>query len=235
LNSPYTPTLQSNPDDITDTNPDDAIPSLPLHKWGALASFVLAAAFIIPPMIHLVGELQTAFGPLTYNLADLLYGPVWAVSLLTSVMALRERIGAQAPRRMLLLLVVAALAAGTMMAIAGIRSSNRHYHLNHPELNLENSTTVLVVWTTLVAGLTAAAWQFWGWMLLLLGWAGWTSRGLPRPLSILYLAGGVAALLVFVQPEMEGLATLLAVIMCIWQGIVLWSNETGGRFAPDAA
>lgn len=224
MNSPYTPILQTDTDDITDTNTDDIAPSLPLHKWGALASFVLAAAFILPPMIHLFGELRTAFGPLTYDVADLLYGPVWAVSLLTSVMALRERMGAHAPRRMLLFLVIAALAAGTMMAIAGIRSSNRHYHLNHPEMNLENSTSVLVVWATLVAGLTAAAWQFWGWALLLLGWAGWTSRTLPRPLSILYLVGAGAALLVFVQPEMEGLATLLAVIMCIWQGIVLWRN-----------
>ena len=68
-----------------------------IQKWGGLASFLLAAAFVVAPFIYLVGNLRDAFGPFTYALADFLYGPVWAASLVTAVFALRERIGA-APR-----------------------------------------------------------------------------------------------------------------------------------------
>jgi len=49
----------------------------------------------------------------------------------------------------------AVLAAGAMVAVACIRSANRHYHIDHPDLHLESSTTVLVVWGTLVAGVSA--------------------------------------------------------------------------------
>ena len=49
----------------------------------------------------------------------------------------------------------AVLAAGAMVAVACIRAANRHYHIDHPDLHLESSTTVLVVWGTLVAGVSA--------------------------------------------------------------------------------
>jgi hypothetical protein len=70
-----------------------------LQKWGGLASFLLAMAFIIAPLIYLTGDLRTAIGPFAYRMADFLYGPVWAASLVTAVFALRERIGEGAPRR----------------------------------------------------------------------------------------------------------------------------------------
>ena len=43
-------------------------------------------------------------------------------------------------------------AACAFVAVARIRAANRDYHLDHPELHLESSSTVLLVWTTLVAG-----------------------------------------------------------------------------------
>lgn len=161
-------------------------------KWGGLASFLLAVAFIVAPLIYLLGDLRNAMGPLAYNLADFLYGPVWAASLVTAVFTLRERMGEYASRRMSLALLAALLAAGAMVAVACIRSANRHYHIMHPELHLEDSSTVLIVWTTLVAGVTATGWHFLGWVLVLVGSAGWTSRRLPRLLSVLYLVGGAA-------------------------------------------
>src|SRR5688572_33395396 len=115
-----------------------------------VSSILLAMAFIVAPWIYLVGNLRDAMGPFGYTLADFLYGPVWAASLVSLVFMLRERIGQRAPRRMSLALLAAALAAGTMVAVACIRSANRHYHLIHPELHLEDSQTVLIVWTTLV-------------------------------------------------------------------------------------
>ena len=116
---------------------DERTSAVTIQKWGGLASFLMAVAFIVPSLIYLTGNLRDAIGPLTYALADFLYGPVWAASLVTAVFALRERIGERAPRRMTLALLAALVAAGAMVAVACIRSANRHYHLIHPELHLE--------------------------------------------------------------------------------------------------
>ena len=194
-----------------------------------ISAILLAIAFIVAPLIYLIGNLREAFGPLSYDIADFLYGPVWAASLVTMVCMLRERIGEQAPRRMSLALLVTVLAAGMMVIVACIRSANRHYHLMHSELHLETSVDVLVVWTTLVAGLTGAGWHFLGWALVLIGSAGWTTRGLPRPLSILYMLAGIISLFVYLLPGNEGAAMLLGVVVIIWQGILLWLDKPGER------
>ena len=173
------------------TDADARTSAVTIRKWGGFASFLMAVAFIVPSLIYLFGDLRGAIGPLAYALADFLYGPVWAASLVTAVLALRERIGERAPRRMTLALLAALTAAGAFVAVACIRSANRHYHMIHPELHLETSTTVLIVWTTIVAGMIGTAWHFLGWALVLVGSAGWTSHRLPRVLSALYLVGGM--------------------------------------------
>ncbi|MCC7354006.1 MAG: hypothetical protein IT330_09630 [Anaerolineae bacterium] len=200
-----------------------------IQKWGGLASFLLAVTFVVPSLIYLTGSLRTTIGPFAYAVADFLYGPVWAVCLVTAIYALRERIGERAPRRMSLALLFAAFSAAMFVMAAFFRSTNRHYHLIHPELNLEMSTTVLVVWTTLVAGVIATGWHFLGWSLVLLGSAGWTTGLLPRGLSVLYLVGGASSLFVYLFPDMEANAILLGVVVSIWQGIPLWKAEPGEK------
>ena len=190
-----------------------------------ISSILLAVAFIVAPTIYLVGNLRDA-------VADFLYGPVWAASLIALVFILRERIGESAPRRMSLELLAAVLAAGAMIAVACIRSANRHYHLIHPELHLENSSTVLIVWTTLVAGVTGAGWHFLGGALLLVGSAGWTTNLLPRVLSVLYLVGGIVSLFVYLLPDVEGLAAMLGIMISIWQGLLLWKSGSAETQAP---
>jgi hypothetical protein len=181
---------------------------------------------IVASLIYLMGNLRAASGPFTYALADLLYGPVWAASLITGFSALRERLGERAPRRIALALLAAILAAGMMVLVACIRAANRHYHLIHPDLHLESSTSVLVVWTTLVAGVTGAGWHFLGWALILIGSATWASTRFPRALCILYLAGGIAALFVYAFPDLEGLAGALGITWSMWQGIILWKGAS---------
>jgi hypothetical protein len=200
-----------------------------IQKWGGLASFLLAVVFIVPELIYLTGNLGEVNGPLAYDLADFLYGPVRAACLVMAVCALRERIGERAPRQMSLVLLVAALAAGMFVMAALFRSTNRHYHLIHPELHLEMSQTVLLVWTTLVGGVIATAWHFLGWSLVLLGLAGWTTGRLPRLLSVLYWVVGAQSLFVYLLPDNEGSVVLLGAAMSIWQGIVLWKAEPGER------
>jgi hypothetical protein len=196
-----------------------------IQKWGGLASFLMVGAAAVSGWIYLSGDLRAAHGPATYEVADLLYGPVWAASLVMAVYALRERIGERAPQRMTLALLAALLAAETMVGVACFRSANRHYHLLHPELHLEASTEVLVVWGTVVAGMIAAGWHFLGWSYVLLGWSGWTSRRLPAKLSALYLASGTAAWFVYLVPGLEAIATLLVVVASLWLGTILWRAE----------
>lgn len=197
-----------------------------IQKWGGLASFLLAVVFVSSSLIYLIGNLRNAMGPFVYSLADFLYGPVWAASLITVVIALRERIGEHAPRRMDLALLASIAAACAFVAVACIRSANRHYHLVHPDLHLESSTTVLIVWATLVAGVIGAAWHFFGWALLLIGSAGWTSRRLPRALIALYFLAGIMSLFVYLLPDLEGGTLAVSVVFSIWQGILLLKAES---------
>ncbi len=198
-----------------------------------ISSILLAVAFIVAPLIYLVGNLRDAMGPFAYAVADFLYGPVWAASLVALVFAVRERIGERAPRRMSLALLATVLAAAAMIAVACIRSANRQYHLTHPELHLEGSQTVLIVWMTLVAGVTGAGWHFLGWALLLIGSAGWSSGHLPPPLTVLYLVGGVVSLFVYLLPDLEGLAGMLVIVISIWQGVLLWRSGSAEMQAPE--
>ncbi len=195
-----------------------------INKWGGLASFLLAVSFVVAPLFYLTGNLGDAIGVIKYDLADFLYGPILSASLITVVYVLRERIGVSAFRRMDLALLAAVLSAVGMAAVAFIRASNRHYHLIHPELNLEYSSTVLIVWTTLVAGVNALGFHFLGWAFVLLGSAGWTSHLFPRLLNVFYFLAGVSALFVYLFPGLEGLVLLLGTIISVWQGILLWKH-----------
>lgn len=196
-----------------------------INKWGGLASFFLSVSFVVAPLIYLTGNLRDALGIFAYNLADFLYGPILSASLIVVTYVLRERIGESAFRRMDLALVAAILSAVGMAAVAFIRASNRHYHLTHPDLNLEDSTTVLLVWTTIVAGVNALGFHFLGWAFVLLGSASWTSRLFPRLLNGFYFLAGVSSLFMYLFPDIEGLVLSLGAVIGIWQGILLWKFD----------
>lgn len=196
-----------------------------INKWGGLASFLLAVSFVVPPFIYLTGNVRDAVGIFAYDLADFLFGPILSASLVTVTYVLRERIGENAARRADMAFAAAILSAAGMAAVAFIRASNRQYHIVHPELNLENSTTVLIVWTTLVAGVNAIGFHFLGWVFVLLGSASWTSRLFPRPLNVFYFLAGVPSLFVYRFPDLEGFVLLFGTIISVWQGILLWKND----------
>ena len=197
-----------------------------VNKWGGLASFLISISLIIAPLIYLTGNLGDASGVIAYGLADFLYGPILSASLVLVIYVIRELIGENASRRMDLALIAAVLSAAGMAAVAFMRASNRHYHLIHPELNLENSTTVLIVWTTLVAGMNSIGFHFLGWTFVLLGSASWTTHFFPRALSVVYFLAGVSSMFVYLIEELEGIVLLLGTIIGIWQGVLLWKQNT---------
>lgn len=191
---------------------------------GAIASFLLAAAFLVAPWIYLIGNIHTAGGIAAYSLADFLYGPVLAASIVTATYALRGHLGRSAPRRLDLALLAAALAALGFAAVALIRASNRQYHLAHPELNLENNAAVLAIWSALVTGVNALGFHFAGWAFVLLGSTGWSTRLFPRLVSVLYILAGVSSWFVYLFPVLEGSALLCGILIGVWQGIFLWKK-----------
>ena len=198
-----------------------------LRRGGAVASFLMAVALFLGPLIYLFGNLRDAMGALGYSLADLLYGPVLGASIMVVMAALRARMGADAPTRMSLANKGAVLAAGAFVLMACIRAANRAYHLHHPELQLEDSSVVLTVWGTLVAGVNGAAWQFLGWMDALVGWAGWTSRKLPRLLSGLFVLAGAPALFVYQwEGVLEPHAGFFAMAVSVWLGVYLLRSRS---------
>jgi hypothetical protein len=44
------------------TSANPRIPALPLHRWGALACFLLPVAFVLSRLIYLMGNLRDATG-----------------------------------------------------------------------------------------------------------------------------------------------------------------------------
>ncbi len=203
-----------------------------MMKCGAIACFLLAASFFAP-LIYLLGGPPEGAGLSSYSLADLLYGPVWGASLVTAVFVLRERFGARAPRRMTLALLAASLAAGASVSIALIRSTNRHYLATHPELDATMVHTLLTAWTTIVTGLIATRYHCLGWALVLLGSAVWSNRRQDQVMSGLYLVGGMVSLFGYLQPEGDMSGVLFGVILGIWQGIRLWSDDQGATHVPE--
>jgi hypothetical protein len=193
-----------------------------IKKWGAISFWIMALSLVVPPFIYLTGNLRDRFGAITYDLADLLYGPIFSASIVIAFYSIREHIGRRAFRRMDLALISAALSAIGMVALALLRASNRHYHILHPDLNLESSTTVLVVWTTLATAFTAVGFHFLGWAFILTGSSIWTSRMFPHMIAALFTITGIPALFVYLIPEFEGFVSFLGVIIGVWQGILLW-------------
>lgn len=195
------------------------------NKWGGLASFLFAISFIVAPLIYLMGNLRDTLGIFAYDLADFLYGPVLSTSLITVTYVLREKIGHHAKRRMDFALLFAVLSAIGLAGVAFIRASNRHYHLMHPELNLEENQTILILWTTLVAGVTGLGFHFLGWNFILLGAVGWSTKLFPSLLSGLYLFTGVISFFSYLFRDGDLSVLLLAAIISIWQGILLWKGQ----------
>lgn len=200
-------------------------------KWISAAPFGLAVVYLLSRWIYLTGDFRAALGPAAYALADFFYGPLFAAGLVITVWSLIESIEGQAPRRVRLAEGLTLLAAMLFLLTASLRAANRQYHLVHPELELENSIPVLVSWTTLVAGVAGAGWHLLGWTLALLGWAGWSTAGLPRAFCGISLLTAAAALFVYALPNLEDAAGGFFVIWAVWAGVLILARprSSGGR------
>jgi hypothetical protein len=179
----------------------------------------MAVCFIVGPFIYISGDIRPLLLS-SYDIADLLYGPLWAASLISVVLVLREQIGQRAPRRMTLALIGAALAGVMMVTIAVLRKSNRTFLATYPEEDPAMSRAAFLAWITVAQAIISVGQHFLGWTLLLIASAGWTSRTVPRVLCGILVVAGVQALLVYLSNRLDVNVMLFGVIWGIWQGII---------------
>ena len=208
-----------------------ASPSSATLKWAGFASFLLAVTFIVAPLIYLMGNLRDAMGPLSYDVADFLYGPVWAASLVTVVFTLRERMGEYAPRRMSLALLAACWRQGD--------GSRCLYSVCQPPLPFDSSRAASGELLNCPHRVDHPCGGHDSDSMALPGMgdgAGWVGRlDFPPsspPIECAVFSSGTLSLFVYLLPDSEGNAAVLGVVVSIWQGILLWKAEPGGTQAP---
>lgn len=212
-----------------------------IQKWGTIASLIQATIFLLAPVIYLVlipaatglagpdfadpFKLRPVLAHPAFDWGDFVFGPVWAVSLVITIIALYEHLANAAPRRMRLALIASCLSAALFVGASTVQTVGRHYISIHPEIDAVVYESIFRALSMVVPGLTSGGRHFLGWTLLLLGSAGWTTRKLPRGLCIVYFVGALPALFAYLNPGIGEIVLLPGVIWNIWQGILLWRSE----------
>lgn len=212
-----------------------------LQKWGSVASFTQAAIFFIAPLVYFVAlpaatgldgpdfndpfKLRPVLANPVFDLGDFLFGPLWAASLVLSMIGMREYFGESAARRMQMAVMTACLSATLFVAGGVVQTVGRHYISMHPELSDQVFESIFRALSMVVPGLTSSGRHFLGWTLVLIGAAGWATHGFSRVLCILYFVGALFALFAYLSPGIGELILLPGVAWNIWQGILLWRNK----------
>ena len=205
------------------------------QRWGGAASMVLGIVVVLGPLIYFTNAVRDPLSPFGYAIADLMYGPVLAASLVGSMSVIKEEIGDKASRRMAFALIAASLAALALVTAAIMRSGNRAYFIRYEQdMGKEEYAAIMRTILMTVQGTIRTGHHFIGWSLLLMGSASWNSGLFPRPLIVLALIAGLLNFFTYLLPEAEELPTvLLTGIWAIWQGVALWRRGSGSM--PELA
>ena len=139
----------------------------------------------------------------------------FSVTVVLGALALRERLQAGAPNRMRVAVIAASVASALFLA-AGIIPFR-----GLPAIVAANDLAAFRVLEAVTQGLLTSGIFATGWTLLLWGWAGLSTKGLPTVLNYILLLAGVAALLAFAIPIFGLLAVVINVVWAFWLGYVL--------------
>lgn len=190
--------------------------SVTIKKLGGIASFLQAIIFFITPVVYFVivpaatgltgsdfsdpFKLRSVLANPVFDLGDFLLGPLWAASLVISLLAMRDYFDDTAPRLMQMAIITSSLSAVLFVAGGIVQTTGRHYISMHPELAANVFESVFRSLSMVVPGLTSSGWHFLGWTLILLGMSGWTTNKLPRTLCVIYFVGALLALFAYLSP-----------------------------------
>jgi hypothetical protein len=148
---------------------------------------------------------------LILNLIEALF----SITFLLGALAVRERLQANASNRMRIAVIAASI--GSALFLAG----NLIAFTGFPAIVAANDASALRALDVVVNGLIVAGVFAFGWMMLLWGWAGISTKGLPTGLNyVLLLAGGIAVL-AFLIPVFGLLGVIINVVWAFWLGYVL--------------
>lgn len=215
---------------------------LSVQKAGGLASFVQAAIYVSILVIYLVAipaatglsaeeftdphALRPVLTNPVFDIADFLFGPIWALAGIIAALGLRDRLHEAAPNRTLLMLI-GFVAAGALFTAGGVvQHMGRHIVSRTPIDDPATYEAIFRAHSLVVPGLTASGRVMLGIGLVPLGWAGLATGKLPRVLCWIYLVGGLLSFFAYLIGGIGELVAILGIVWNIWQGIVLW-REAG--------
>jgi hypothetical protein len=142
------------------------------------------------------------------------------IAFVLIILALRERMQANAPNVMRLALIGVSIAfalwlASGLIGIVGMR----------PIVSAKDASAyraLMGVWFGLVLAGDHAV----GWALLLIGWAALKIRALPRILSYLSVLVGIVFILDFAAKPLMPVSLFLCILWNVWLGVVLLRNKS---------
>ena len=152
--------------------------------------------------------------PLTFFLLDIVGSILFAIAFLLIMLALRERMQADAPILTQMALVVTPIACALWLA-AGLVVHMMRAVVGPGDTSFYKAA-MGIYW-----GLTDSGDHAAGWALLLMGWAALRTAKLPRILGYLIVLVGVVTILDFLSMALGMVSLALMVIMPVWLGIVL--------------
>ncbi len=208
-----------------------------LQRTGGVASLanaVLVAIFLVIilvvfPRLGLTGPgdwMDVAKGaqafaasPLTFFSLDIEY-ILMGIAFLLIMLALRERMQADAPILTQVALMVAPIACAFWLA-AGLFA-----HTMHAVITGAGDASASRAAMSVYFGLSASGDHASGWALLLIGLAALRTAKLPRVLAYLIVLVGVVFILAFLSLPLGMVGLVLLIIMSVWLGVVLLRAKT---------
>jgi hypothetical protein len=155
------------------------------------------------------------------------FGILIAIALILVALALQERMRANAPDLMRMAVIAASVAFALLLANAISGTSGMLSIASNKDVSAYRAFTMVQ------NGLSSAAFNAWGWALLLMGWAAIRTGALPRTLGYICLVCGIGFVIGFAIPNIPGVvglaaffvAVLLNIIGAIYLGVVLLRKQ----------
>jgi hypothetical protein len=212
---------------------------MPVHKVGAIASFVLTGQFLAtllwvavswPPEglagladAMAVTFLESADQPVTFVLLNL-YNVSFGLSALVLAVVLREMFPEFTLRIQLAVYVI--LIAAVLFFASGVIPMIGGLDLIHAGDDA-GVDVIIAISKALVLGATMAC----GIAVLLFAWVCLISKRVPFGLCLLLFIAGPIEIVEFAVPLFLPLDPLIGTIWSIWVGVLLWQN----RLAPASS
>jgi len=140
---------------------------------------------------------------------------LFGIAFLLLMLALRERMQAEAP-----ILTQIALAV-TYIACAFWLGTGLVNHAMRPTIIGAQDASAFRGALSVTYGLSVGGYHALGWALLLMGWAALKTARLPRMLASFILLAGLVLILEFVSMALVFVVFVVTVILSLWLGIVL--------------